>query len=169
MSSSYSFSNTTTFTVTHAKQLAAKVAADLKRIQRFYGEPSDRLIDMYEEELVEYLKSGFLQEVSYGYQRNSKWITPTLKYIARDIELLAGTDNDPGKVRPGADVAGASFCSFLIYNSKMSDLTSTQRENFIDSLPFRRGSADEPDSDGYFSNDLMYYSGGRSLNRSSLQ
>jgi len=35
MASSYTISETATFTLTHAKHMAAKVAADLKRLQRF--------------------------------------------------------------------------------------------------------------------------------------
>ena len=38
--SSYTITETTTFTVTHARHMAAKVSADLKRMQRFYGYPS---------------------------------------------------------------------------------------------------------------------------------
>ena len=38
---SYTVSQTNTFTVTHARHMAAKVAADLKRMQRLYGQPSD--------------------------------------------------------------------------------------------------------------------------------
>ena len=41
MSYSYSLSESATFTVTHARDMAAKVATDLKRMQRFYRFPSD--------------------------------------------------------------------------------------------------------------------------------
>ena len=37
----YSYTQTTTFTITHARHLVAKVATDLKRMQRFYGSPND--------------------------------------------------------------------------------------------------------------------------------
>ncbi len=50
MTSSYTVSESTTFTVSHARHMAAKVAADLKRIQRFYGAPSDAEIADYEAE-----------------------------------------------------------------------------------------------------------------------
>jgi len=45
MSTSFTFSDTITFSVTHARHMAAKVATDLKRMQRFYGAPSDAWID----------------------------------------------------------------------------------------------------------------------------
>ena len=33
----YSYTQTTTFTITHVRHLVAKVSTDLKRMQRFYG------------------------------------------------------------------------------------------------------------------------------------
>ena len=48
MSYSYTTTATNTFTVTHARHMAAKVATDLKRMQRFYGSPSDGRINEYE-------------------------------------------------------------------------------------------------------------------------
>jgi len=59
-----------TFTETHARHMAAKVAADLKRIQRLYeGKPSDLAIANYEQELILLLKAGYLDEITYGYPR----------------------------------------------------------------------------------------------------
>ena len=58
MSYSYTFSETATFTITHARHIAAKVATDLKRMQRFYGEPSDIRIKNYETEVIELLKAN---------------------------------------------------------------------------------------------------------------
>ena len=58
MASSYTISETATFTLTHAKHMAAKVAADLKRLQRFYGYPSDQDIANYETEVIELLNNG---------------------------------------------------------------------------------------------------------------
>ncbi len=58
MTGSYTQSSTSTFTITHARHMAAKLAADLKRMQRFYGAPSDDRIAAYETEVVELLKAG---------------------------------------------------------------------------------------------------------------
>ena len=51
---SYSFTTTETnaFTITHANYLASKVAADLKRMQRFYGSPSNAMIEKYKKEIA---------------------------------------------------------------------------------------------------------------------
>src|SRR5262245_42971432 len=60
MTYSLTISETTAFTVTHARHMAAKVATDLKRLQRFYGKPTDAQIAAYEIEVIELLKAGYL-------------------------------------------------------------------------------------------------------------
>lgn len=169
MSSSYSYSQTTTFTVTHAKYLASKVAADLKRIQRLYGSPNDSVIASYEEELVEYLKKGYLSEVTYGFQLNDKWIEPTVRYTAQDLSGMSYGDDDPGKIRPGANIAGATFTSYLITNSAYGNLSSAERANFESILPVKRNGAPAPGINGYLNSDKSYSSGGVALNRSSVK
>ncbi len=167
MSYSFTESETTTFTVTHARHMAAKVATDLKRLQRFYGEPSDKRIEQYEAEIIALLKAGYLSSVTYGFKRDGKWIEPTLKYTARDL-TDSGHDDDPGRVRPGANTTDASFYSFLVYSPTWSDLSPSEQERFDEELPFKRGTADEPGVNGYFSSDRTYASGGKALDRTSV-
>lgn len=64
--SSYSYTESTTFTVTHARHMAAKIATDLKRMQRLYGQPYDWQITQFEEEAVAIMKAGYLADVTYG-------------------------------------------------------------------------------------------------------
>lgn len=99
MSQSYTVSETTTFTVTHARHMAAKVATDLKRMQRLYGSPSDADINTYETEVIDLLKAGYLGVVAYGYRRNNDWIEPTLRYSAHDLAGAAANDEDPGRIK----------------------------------------------------------------------
>ena len=105
--SSYTVSQTATFTLTHAKHMAAKIATDLKRMQRFYKYPSDTSIANYEAEAIELLKAGYLDTLTIGFQRDDMWIEPTLRYTARDLLGASSDDNDPGRIKPGADVVGA--------------------------------------------------------------
>src|SRR3546814_17027368 len=70
MTDSFTFAGTESFTVTHARHMAAKVATDLKRMQRLYGSPGDATIATYEAEVTEFLKAGFLGTVMYGYRRD---------------------------------------------------------------------------------------------------
>ena len=169
MSYSLTESGSTTFTVTHARHMAAKVATDLKRIQRLYGQPDASRIAAYEIEIIELLKEGCLGIVTYGFRRDGKWIEPTLLYTARDLVGFAANDDDPGRIRPGANVRGASFGSFLSYSAAWNKLSSTDRDAIKKRLPFRRGDAAEPAVNGYLSEDLTYFAGGRALCRASVR
>lgn len=168
--SSYSFTvaETQTFAITHARHMAAKVATDLKRVQRFYGYPSDSSITQYEAELIVMLKAGYLGEVTYGFKRGNDFIEPTLRYTAGDL-VGAGSDDDPGKVRPGKDVTGASFSSYMTYSSKYYSDAAAERESALKDLPFKREGAPTPGVSGYLESDKTYSAGGRALNRASVR
>src|SRR3954447_88169 len=144
MSYSYSYTESSTFTVTHARHMAAKVATDLKRMQRFYGHPSDTRIGQFEAEAIELIKAGYLGTVTYGFQRNGNWIEPTLRYTARDLAGASANDDDPGRIRPGANVSGAVFRSYLAYSAAWDQLTSAQQGAFEATLPFSRKGVPEP-------------------------
>ena len=169
MNYSYSFSETRSFTETHAKHMAAKVAADLKRMQRLYGRPGDIDIGNYETEVVQLLKKGYLGTVWYGYWRGGDWIEPTLRYTARDLEGGSANDDDPGRIRPNADISGASFYSYLTYSAAWDKLSDAEKDAFKKSLPFYRGGAAEPGVNGYLTDDRTYSSGGRALQRASVR
>jgi hypothetical protein len=169
MSYSYTLSETTTFTATHAKHMAAKVATDLKRIQRLYGSPCDLDINDYETEVIELLKKGYLKTVAYGYRRKGNWIEPTIQYTAYELAGAHANDHDPGRIRPGADISGASFYSYLTYTSSWDYLSEDEKTTFKEGLPFKRGGAPEPGINGYFSSDRTYSSGGRALDRASVR
>jgi hypothetical protein len=156
-----------TFTATNAKYLASKVRADLKRIQRLYGSPTDAWIDLYEAELAEYLREGYLGVVTYGFQKNGQWIEPTLRYTASD--LAAGANDNPGAVRPGADITGATFTSFLEYSWNWYLAESSAKDRFNRALPFERGTGTTPGVSGYLEADKTYSSGGVALSRSTVR
>lgn len=168
MTLSYTRSRSDTFTRVHARRMAAKVATDLKRMQRFHGAPSDTDIADYEIELVELLAAGYLREATYGFRRDGNWIPPTVQYTA--TELSAGTtDDDPGRIPPNANITGASFYSYVTYSAAWDLLTSDERERFKNTLPFRRTNAPRPGVNGYLAQDRTYSSGGRALIRSSVR
>lgn len=169
MSYSFTFSETRTFTVTHARHMAAKVVTDLKRMQRFYKSPSDTKIREYEAEIIEYLKAGYLGKVWFGFRRNDNWIEPTLCYTARDLDAAAANDDDPGRVRPRANVTGATFYSYMTYSAAFDELSQSEKDAFQEILPFTRSGAPEPGVSGYLRPDRTYSSGGRALDRASVR
>jgi len=167
MTSSFTISDSETFSITHARHLGAKVATDLKRIQRLYGNShlSDARIAAFEAEIIALLKAGYLGEVTYGFKKDGMWIEPTLHYTARELAGAAANDDDPGRVRPGADISGASFGSFLTYSYAWHLLSSDEKQKFESSLPLQRGNGTKPVVSGYFVADRTYSSGGRALDR----
>ena len=169
MSYSSTITTTTSFTITHAKHISAKVAADLKRMQRFYGSPSDEEIADYEEELIMLLKYGYIETITYGFCRGGKHIKPTIKYTAQDLEGVFANDHDPGRIDPGADISGAYFDSYLTYSATWSFLTSQEKESFKRQTPVQRYNAVKLGINGYFSDDKTYSAGGRALNRASVR
>lgn len=169
MSYTSSLSESISFSVTHARHIAAKVATDLKRLQRFYGAPSDANISAYESELTLLLKGGYLGRVAYGFRRNGVWIEPTLRYSARDLAGGDAGDDDPGRIRPGADVSNASFYTYLTRNAAWDALPKDQQDAFERQLPFQRGGAPEPSIGGYVVSDRTYSAGGRALERETVR
>jgi hypothetical protein len=167
---SFSVTETITFTVTHARHMAAKVATDIKRVQRLYnGTPTDQQIADYETEIIELLKAGYRGTVTYGFRRDGNWIEPALRYTARDLAGTSANDDDPGKIRASANVAGATFCSYLTYSSAWDELSEVEKDAFKRRMPFYRGGAPEPGINGYLSDDRIYSSGGRALTRASVR
>lgn len=167
-SNSYVVAETQTFTLTHAKHMAAKVAADLMRVQRLYGEPSTQRILDFEKEVTALLKAGYLGTVTYGFKRDGNWVEPTLKYTAAELSGN-GADDSPGRIRPNADVTGAKFASYLTYNAAWDLASQSERDAVEKDLPFSRGGAPEPGVSGYMASDRSYSSGGRALNRSTVR
>ena len=165
----YSYTVDETVTRSHARHIAAKIATDLKRMQRFYNAPPDEWIAAFEEEAIELLKEGLLDSVTYGFQKNGYWIEPTLSYTARHLIGITANDDDPGRVRPGAHINGARFSSYLVYSDLWERVTSAEKVAFTRRLPFRRTDAPEPDINGYWNADLTYSAGGRALDRASLR
>jgi hypothetical protein len=169
MTSSFTFTESSTFTVTHARHMAAKVATDLKRIQRLYGAPSDAQIAEYEEELTELLKGGYVDKATYGYRRSGKFIDPSVRYAARELNGMNADDHDPGQISARANIAGASFGSFLVYSAAWNALTARAREVIRARFTLQRSTGDEPGVDGYYVVDKTYSAGGRALSRSSVR
>jgi hypothetical protein len=167
--SSFTITESTTFTVTHARHMAAKVTADLKRMQRFYDHPSDNDIANYEIEAIELLRAGYFGTLTVGFLRNGQWIEPTLRYTAHDLAGTAANDDDPGRLRPGLNISGATFHNYLTYSPTWYVLSDNEKDAFKKRIPFYRTGVKEPTVCGYLVDDKTYSSGGRALSRASVR
>jgi hypothetical protein len=169
VSTSFSVTDSETFTVAHAKRIASKVATDLLRFQSLYGSPTNQWIDDYEEELVEMLRHDVVDYVEYGFKRDGKWTEAAVRYKALPGGTLVA-DDDPGKIRPRLDVAAASFTSFMSYNSKWWSKTQAERDAIKQSCPLRRTSGLAPALEARnWGDDLNYVAGGRGLGRATVK
>jgi len=166
MTTTHTFSST--FTITHAKYLASKIASDLLQMQLFYGQPSDSKINNYIEEVVILLLGGYLESVDYGFRRDGNWMV-ALRYVVRSDGSLMD-DSRSGRVPPGVNIAGASWYSYLIKNTKFSYLSQGERTKIEQSLPISRTAGEELKiTNGAWSTDRSYSSGGVGMQRHTFK
>lgn len=165
---SFSFSKTATFTIVHARQLAAKAAADMHLCALYYGRPSEQEIREYAEELAQYLNAGYLEEYEFGFKKNGQRVVSWRYRVDSSGNLT--TDDRPGKVVPYVDISGASFFNYLTQNSRFFKLSSQEQADFKAALPVERTFGDPPsDGSGYWTSDRNYFSGGCGLSRQTFQ
>ena len=168
MTTTFTYSNTSTFSLTHAEYLASKIAADLLQIQIFYGEPSNDRIDAYIEEATILLLGGYLESVDYGFQRDDKWIL-VVKYVASFDGVLTQDDRSGG-VEAGIDIRGARWCSYLQKNSAFDNLPRSDRNEIEASLPIKRVTGAEPETVmGVWETDKFYSQNGVGLTRKTFR
>ncbi len=78
---SYSITTTESFTLTHARRLAARVAADMHQCQRFYNKPTDTEIESYQEELIILLHGGYIKSYEFGFKTKNEWRVVSWYYM----------------------------------------------------------------------------------------
>ena len=160
--------HTATFTINQARYITSKIKADLKLLQKAYGDLSDSRIHDFGEEAALLLRDGYLGTVTYGYRRNGDWIL-ALHYVARRDGTLEADDR-AGRVPRQVDVSGAGFYSYLTCSPAWDNLTRAQQQAVGAELPISRSSASPPGaSGGYWSTDRTYSSKGTGVTRSTFQ
>ena len=164
----YTETESRVFTITHARYLATKVATDLKRMQRFYGKPSDRGIDQYEREVIVLLKGDYMDRIEYGFRTKDRKWRVAIKYEARSGGVLIA-DDDPGRIQPNIDIRGCYFTSFLVTNYNWHYLSPKEQKKIYKEagVNFTRKAGEEPK--GPWRYDKTYSAGGRGVIRSSIK
>ena len=143
MTGSYSRSASGSFTITDARYVGGRVAADLRLLYNLYGEPSHERIEKFAEEVALLLRDGYLDTVDYGFRDTT---TNAWKLRLR-YEATAGgqlIDSRPGSFPDPVDLTGYTFHSFLTYSSAFSLLTSSQQAGVKESLPISRTTGTAP-------------------------
>lgn len=164
------FTTSSTFTRSNARELSSKVASDLGYFQILYDKPTDAEIADYDTELTELLAGGYVERVTYGFKRDDTWVA-ALRYEVK-LDGSIQTDDLAGRIRSimGKNVAGAAFTSSLLHSPKWNLLTEAQQAAIESSLPIKRVTRPEPSTGGaYWAVDRSYSSGSGGVNRSTLK
>ena len=158
------------FTLTHAKHLASKVTADMRRCQQLYGSPSDTNINDYGTELALLLRDGYVQTYEFGYVRaRDDERVLTWRYSVDSSGNLT-SDDRPGRMIAGVNVAGCTFRNRLCHSSKWLLLPERERTAYEERLPIKRtGCSEYGSSLGTWQRDLCYSSGGVAMPRETFK
>lgn len=163
MSSTYTTS--TTFTRTHARHLGSKVAADLHQCSLFYGRPSAESVPKYQEELVELLTGGYVDEYEFGFKRNGQRIVCWRYTVTPDGNMVSVT-GDAGHLHARAEVMAATYYNSLSYSPAWWDLSASERNRIKRGLPVSRSPDSLPsDGNGYWAETRDYGAGGVRVTR----
>lgn len=160
-----SYTSTETWSRTHARYIAGKVAADLRQMQQEYGKLSDEHLNDLVEELVAYLAEDYLSYIEYGFRRGDAWVVAH-KYTAAQLGS-ASTDDRSGRIRRGADVSDAIWWSLLSTNQRYANLSQAERDRFEAGIRIKRspGTGLSAGNTGWAS-ERSYASGGGGVSRS---
>ena len=164
------YTGTQTETSTHARHVAAKIAADLSRLRRLVGMniPTDEYIRKFKEEAIMLLRDRYLDEVTYGFQKNGIWVL-AIKYKAQygGDGACFMEDNDPGGIQVGTDVVDSYFTSVLKYSNAWRQLPVQEKQSYKNRLPIIRVEGAEPGGD-WGEYDKNYYRGNIGVKRKKI-
>ena len=159
---------TTTFTRSHARDIASKIAADLRQMNHHYGQPSLTSIDDYLEEVIELLTAGYLRSFEDGFETSDGRRVVSLRYEVRNDGTIS--DGRAGGVYPYADISNATHFNYVSYTQKFLYLGPDERRRFKETLPVQRVPGSErSDGSGYWTTDNGYASGGVGAERKTFR
>jgi len=165
---SYSYTISETFTLSHARRLAAKVVADMRQCQQFYGSPSDSQIENYQQELTVLLSGGYVQSYEFGFKTTDDRRVVSWKYTVGPAGDLEGGRS--GGLYATADIAGARSFNFLSYSDAWIALSADDKAKIKNEHPVRRSDGEPPqDGNGHWDTSRHYTSGGVAVTRKEFR
>ena len=155
--------STYTVTDTAPRELAGKIASDIRQFARYYGQPAEADIHNYLDEIEALLRHGYLKTYTFGFRKGDLWVM-SYEYSVRQGQLVGGR---PGGLEPNLDVTGASYLNFLTYSDAwFNEQTDAQRTAFRAALRIQRTPMNEPSySGGYWMVDRSYGANGTEISR----
>lgn len=168
MTTSYSYTTSETFTLTHARRLAAKVAADMHQCQRLYGHFTDAEIGNYQEELTVLLHGGYVKSYEFGFKtKNGQRVLSWLYNVSSSGDLEGGRS---GGLFSSANVSDADMFNFLSPSTQWFALSAIERDKIKATYSIRRTDGTSPqDGNGYWDRSRHYTSGGVAVTRKEFR
>lgn len=159
---------TRSWTITQARYVTSKIAADLDLMRAHYGFPPSAAVTAFAEEAAMLLARRYLNTVEYGAKVNGI-VVFALRYQARTDGTLS-TDDRPGRVPAGLNLSEASFYSWLTFSNVWANLGDAEKAIFESELPLQRAAGAEPAKGyGYWDNQRSYSSNGEGVTRSTFR
>ncbi len=164
----YTYTVTETFTLTHARRLAAKVAADMHQCQRLYGHLTDTEIKDYQQELTVLLLDGYIRTYEFGFKtKDGRRVVSWYYTVGPSGDLEGGRS---GGLFPTADISTAVMFNFLTYSSEWFALNDIEKDKVRANYTVRRATGTSPqDGNGYWDTSRYYVSGGAALTRKEFR
>ena len=159
MTATSTYTLSSTFTITHARHIASKIAGDLELGALYYGKPAPSAIPDYADELATMLRDGYVSSYEFGFKRDGRRVV-CWRYDVR-ADGTVDCDDSSGKLFAYAQTDNAVFYNFMSYSQKWWDLSNAERIRVKAGLPVQRSNGYLPsDGDGYWVVDKRYRSNG---------
>lgn len=142
MTGTMTATQTRTFTITEARYVTSKIAADLDSLRMQYGGLTAQRATEFAEEAAILLSKRALKSVEYGFKRNGAIVFSMRYEVKADGSLDA--DDRPGKIPYGMSLGDAVFYSYLRYSDAFNALPAADRAAVEASLPLQRNGSGEP-------------------------
>ena len=148
-----------------ARHVAAKMATDMKRMQRIMGigVPSDAVIDQTQRALVYLLDKRYFSQYICGFKRDGKWVF-ALKYEEPAVLLQREKGADPGGIMFSPDELGDK----LYYSVSFTPSNAYYLAKASTHLPQATDSDNELEKGGWV-NDRIYRAGDIAVRRALIE
>lgn len=158
--SSFSYTDSDTFSETHAAHHAGRITTDLRHCFHEYGSPVEHMLEQYLEELKILVSGHFVSHYHFGFQRNNVPVW-SLQYTITQHGDVSAESDIAGGIPRGVNVAGASFFNFLTHSAAWYLLSPEQQSTIEARLPFTRTTGVLPgDGTTIYTPDRQYNAGG---------
>jgi hypothetical protein len=163
-----SHTNSESFTVTHARKLAAKVTADMYNCMQHYKYPQASEIDRFTAELVVMLSHHCVSVYEFGFQTPEKKRVVSWRYTVSVTGDLEGGRS--GGLYATADISNAAWFNQMTYSEIWTALAPAEQEKIEALHEVSRVTKSGPsDGNGHWVTTRTYGAGGVSIVREDFQ